>query len=174
MSLAWYAMHSKPNKEEFLCQQLSSKQINHFYPCIQVTPINPRSRKIRPYFPGYLFVHLDLEEAAKMPALQWMPGATGLVSFDGKAAEVPEGLIAALKQHLSEESLVRKQEHIFKPGDHIKVLNGPFDGYDGFFDTTLSGTERVRILIELVRGYAIKVDLPANSIKKNNQKVNDS
>ncbi len=174
MALAWYVLHSKPNKEEFLRQQLKNKQIDHFYPCIQVTPINPRSRKIRPYFPGYLFVHLDLDDVDKMPALQWMPGSIGLVTFDGKAAQVPDGLIAAVKQLLSEELNVRKQEHIFKPGDHIKVVNGPFDGYDGILDKTLSGTERVRILIELVRGHAIRVDLPANRIKKNNQKVNDS
>jgi transcription antitermination factor NusG len=166
MSIAWYVMHSKPNKEEFIRQQLQNIQIDHFYPCIFVTPVNPRSRKIRPYFPGYLFVHLDLEDSEKSPALHWMPGAVGLVSFDGKAAEVPDELIAALKHHMGEESVLRKQEHIFKPGDHIKVLTGPFDGYEGILDTTLSGTERVRILIELVRGHAIRVDLPAKSIKK--------
>jgi transcription antitermination factor NusG len=166
MSLAWYVLHSKPNKEEFIRQQLMNIKIDHFYPCIFVTPVNPRSRKIRPYFPGYLFVHLDLEDSEKSPALQWMPGAVGLVSFDGKAAEVPDELIGALKHHMGEESVLRKQERIFKPGDHIKVMIGPFDGYEGILDTTLTGTERVRILIDLVRGHAIRVDLPANNIKK--------
>jgi transcriptional antiterminator RfaH len=166
MSLAWYVLHSKPNKEEFIRQQLKSTQIDHFYPCMVVTPVNPRSRKIRPYFPGYLFVHLDLDGGDKSPALQWMPGAVGLVAFDGKPAAVPDELISALKHHIGEESILRKQEQIFKPGDHVKVLTGPFDGYEGILDTTLSGSERVRILIELVRGHAIRVDLPAKSIKK--------
>jgi transcription antitermination factor NusG len=166
MSFAWYVLYSKPNKEEFLRQQLIHKHVEHFYPCVAVTPVNPRSRKIRPYFPGYLFVNLDLDEINQSPSLQWMPGAVGLVSFDGRAAEVPVGLIIALKQRLGEEAILRKDEHTFKAGDHIQVLSGPFEGYDGIFDIRLSGSERVRILIELLRGYATKVDLPAKSIKK--------
>jgi transcription antitermination factor NusG len=166
MSFAWYVLHCKPNKEEFLRQQLTSKQIDHFYPTMVVTPVNPRSRKIRPYFPGYLFVHLDLDKVDQTPTLQWMPGAVGLVTFDGKAAEVPDGLIAALKQRLGEDAILRKEERTFKAGDHIHVLSGPFEGYDGIFDICLSDSERVRILIDLLRGHALKVDLPAKSIKK--------
>ncbi len=114
MSLAWYVLHSKPNKEEFLRQQLTSRQVDHFYPTVVVTPVNPRSRKIRPFFPGYLFVHMDLDEVNQSPSLQWMPGAVGLVAFDGKAAEVPDGLIAALKQRLGEDAILRKEEHNFQ------------------------------------------------------------
>ena len=166
MSLAWYVIYSKPNKEEFLCQQLTLKKVEHFYPCVAVIPVNPRSRKIRPYFPGYLFVHLDLDEAEQTPTLQWMPGAVGLVSFDGRAAEVPDGLINALKQRLGEDAILRKEEHTLKTGDHIHVLSGPFEGYEGIFDTGLSGAARVRILIDILRNQTIKIEMPAKSIKK--------
>ena len=166
MSLAWYVIYSKPNKEEFLCQQLRFKKVEHFYPCVTVIPVNPRSRKIRPYFPGYLFVHLDLDQAEQIPTLQWMPGAVGLVSFDGRAAEVPDGLIIALKQRLGEDAILRKEEHTFKTGDHIHVLSGPFEGYEGIFDTRLSGFARVRILIDILRNQAIKIEMSVKSIKK--------
>jgi transcription antitermination factor NusG len=166
MSLAWYVLYSKPNKEEFLRQQLIHKQVEHFYPCVVVTPVNPRSRKIRPYFPGYLFVHLNLDDINESQSLHWIPGSVGLVSFDGTAATVPDGLIIALKQRLGEDAKLRKEEHTFKTGDHIQVLSGPFEGYDGIFDISLSSSERVRILIEYLRGYALKVDLSPKSIKK--------
>lgn len=169
MTLAWYVLRSKPNKEEFLRQQLACQNVDHFYPCVVVTPVNPRSRKIRPYFPGYLFVHLNLGEYTNMPSLQWMPGATGLVTFDGRAAEVPDGLINALKQRMAENVLLRKQERDFRAGDRVRILSGPFEGYEGVFDMRLSGTERVRILIELLRGHALKVDLPDKSIQKSTE-----
>jgi transcriptional antiterminator RfaH len=166
MALAWYVLHSKPNKESFLCQQLAFHQLEYFYPYLRVDPVNPRSRTIRPYFPGYLFVHLDQEDSAGMPSLQWMPGASGLVSFDGIAAVVPDNLILALKQRMSENALIRREEHSFQTGDRVRILSGPFEGYEGIFDINLSGTERVRILIELLRGRGLKVELPMENVKK--------
>jgi transcription antitermination factor NusG len=166
MASAWYVMHSKPNKENFLCQQLAFHQLEYFYPFLRVDPVNPRSRKIRPYFPGYLFVNLDLEGVLGIPSLQWMPGASGLVSFDGIAAVVPDGLIVALKQRMADNTLIRREEHSFESGDRVRVLSGPFEGYEGIFDISLSGTERVRILIELLRGRGLKVELPVEHVKK--------
>jgi transcription antitermination factor NusG len=166
MSQIWYALQSKSNKEAFLEQQLEYKRVDHFYPTIKVTPVNPRSRKIRSYFPGYLFVHLDQENGDQFAALRWMPGAIGLVSFDGRPAEVPDNLIAAIKNHVLEESITFVKKHIFAPGDKVEVFSGLFVGYSGLFDAHISGTDRARILIELLRGYAIKTELPENVLKK--------
>ena len=152
MALAWYVLHSKPNKEEYLYQLLISRQVETFYPTISVTPVNPRSRKIKPYFPGYLFVNLDLEQENQIPLFQWMPGATGLVSFDGRAAEVPGGLISAIKIKVAHDVSAARFERTFNPGDRIQVESGPFEGYEGIFDEHISANERVRILIELLRG----------------------
>lgn len=165
MTQEWYVLRSKPNKEDFLRQQLAGQGIEHFYPCLRIIPVNPRSRKIRPYFPGYMFVHVDLD-AVDLPSLQWMPGAVGLVSFDGRAAAVPDGLIAALQQRVKDEIIQLKQDRIFQKGEQVQILAGPFEGYEGIFDTSITGTERVRILIALLKGQALKLDLPVYSIKK--------
>mgnify|MGYP000856636826 CR=1 FL=1 len=94
MNSFWYVLHSHQNKEESLRRQLELKGIELFYPTIIVKPVNPRARKKLPYFPGYLFVHLNLDEQS--PAdLQWMPYSVGLVSFGGEPARVPENLIQA-------------------------------------------------------------------------------
>ncbi len=62
MTLSWYAIRSKPRKEEPLWGQLLAGEIETFYPRLRVRPINPRSRKVVPYFPGYMFVNADLED----------------------------------------------------------------------------------------------------------------
>ena len=59
MTALWYALRSKPNKEDFLAKQLEAYDVDVFFPRIHVKPVNPRSRKTRPYFPNYLFVHVD-------------------------------------------------------------------------------------------------------------------
>ena len=59
--MPWYVMQSKPNKEELLYEQLRTRDIDAYYPCIKVQPVNPRARKLKPYFPGYLFIKVDPE-----------------------------------------------------------------------------------------------------------------
>jgi len=61
MTQRWYVIRSKPRKEEFLAEQMQMRKLEIFEPLIRVQTVNPRARKIKPYFPGYVFVHLDLE-----------------------------------------------------------------------------------------------------------------
>ena len=95
MSTAWYAIRSNPNKEEFFWNQLLAHRIETFYPCLKGLTVNPRARRLKPYFPGYLFVHVDLD-SVNTSFLQWMPGSAGIVSFDYIPASVPDSLIAVI------------------------------------------------------------------------------
>jgi transcriptional antiterminator RfaH len=170
MSIIWYVLKSKPNKEDFVCQQLGSKELEYYFPYYIVIPVNPRSRTWKAYFPGYIFVRMDLD-LIDHPIIQWMPGASGLVSFDGIPATVSDGLIQALKSRSKQDDENHEGARKFMAGDHVEILSGPFQGYEGIFDTKLSGNERVRILIELIRGKPFKVDLAQNTIQKTKLKI---
>ncbi len=63
MSNLWYVMRSKPNKETFLTGQLELHHIEFYYPQLKVHPVNPRCRKIQPYFPGYLFIQANIGDS---------------------------------------------------------------------------------------------------------------
>ena len=101
MAIEWYVLRSKPHKEGLLFGQLNAYQIETFYPVLKVKPVNPRSRKERSYFPGYMFVHINLEEAG-FSKLHWMPGSNGLVAFGGEPNTVPETLIEAIRKRVDE------------------------------------------------------------------------
>lgn len=69
----WYAQQSKPQEEGLLYEQLCLRDIETYYPLLRVKPVNPRSKRAKPYFPAYLFIYLDLEKIG-FASLQWMPG----------------------------------------------------------------------------------------------------
>ena len=78
MTSSWYVLHSKPNREDFLFTQLLYRELKVFYPRLHVNPINPRARKVKPFFPGYLFVNVDKENSslshlAYIPSLETEP-----------------------------------------------------------------------------------------------------
>ena len=167
MSEKWYAMRSKPRREDSVWTQMLSHGFETYYPRIRVQPVNPRSRKTKPYFPGYMFVRVDLEETG-LNVFRWMPHSIGLVSFDNIPAVVPDHLINTLRKRVSEINeaggeLFDGLEH----GDRVRIAEGPFKGYEAIFDERLPGKERVRVLLELLGNErAVMLELDAGQIKK--------
>jgi transcription antitermination factor NusG len=153
-------------KEAFLCEQLQLRAIECYYPHIRVQPVNPRARKVRAYFPGYVFGHLDLEET-NPSMLQWIPGAIGIVSFDGTPSFVPDNLIAAIRRHVDEINAAGGENLAgLQPGETVVIRGGPFEGYEAILDARLPGSERVRVLLKLLQARTMNVELPAAQIQK--------
>ncbi len=167
MATQWYVMRSKPRKEEALWRQVKSKGYEVYFPRLRVNPVNPRSRKLVPYFPGYIFIQVDLDEIG-MSALQWMPYSIGLVSFGGEPAAVQEHLIHEIRKRV--DQITAAGGELFdglKPGEVIRINEGPFKGYEAIFDARLPGTERVRVLLELLDNQRqVPLELNAGQIKR--------
>lgn len=166
MSLRWYALRSKARKEDVVFRQLFDQDLEIFYPRLRVNPVNPRSKKHQPYFPGYLFVRLDLEEMG-VSAFKWMPHTLGLVSFGGEPAIVPENLIQEIRKKI--QIIEDAGGEVFEgldQGDIIQIEHGPFAGYEAIFDAKLPGSERVRVLLQLLDARQVPVELSSSSIQK--------
>jgi transcription antitermination factor NusG len=167
MAANWYALRSKPRKEEVVWKQVRTQGFEAYYPRLRVNPVNPRSRKLRPYFPGYLFVYADLEDVG-VSVFQWMPHSIGLVSFGGEPAAVPENLIHVLRKRV--EEITAAGGEVFDglhPGDVVRISDGPFRGYEAIFDARLPGSERVRVLLELLGSQRrVPMELSAGQIQR--------
>jgi len=169
MSLSWYVLHSKPNRESFLFSQLQHRDIETFYPRLRVEPVNPRSRKVRSFFPGYLFVRVDLDEVS-LSSLTYVPGAHNVVSFDYEPAIVPDEVISTIKENVAQINQdPKKYQKALKHGDPVIIKGGPFEGYQAIFDTALKGSDRVRLLIKLLHGQQIRVQVPEDMAQAKNQ-----
>jgi len=148
-----------------LAEQLELRRIEMFAPRIRVQVVNPRARKVRAYFPGYIFVRADLENLG-LSVLQYVPGSAGLITFGGEPAFVPDGLIHAIQQRVDEiNSSGGELFDVLKSGETVLVHSGPFAGYEAIFDVRLPGTERVRVLLKLLRNRKMPVELPAGYVR---------
>ena len=167
MSRSWYALRSKPRKERSLYSYVTAEDIECYYPCLEVNPVNPRSRKTKPYFPGYLFVQVDLEEVGRN-RFRWTPNSLGLVRFGGEPAQVPENLIRGIRRTLAEINEAGGEElHGLQPGDPVRIEDGPFAGYRGAFEGCLSGRDRVCVLLDmLAQGRTVAVEMDPGCLRK--------
>lgn len=165
-SKKWYVLHSHPRREEVLYRHIISLGYECYYPCIKVHPVNPRSSKSKSYFPGYIFVHIDLASIGDS-VFKWMQYSTGLVTFGGEPATIPDAIISSLITHLK---IINNMEDVIaanlRHGDKVEIQSGVFEGYEALFDIHLPGTQRVRILLKMLnQDRAIPVIMPVDLIK---------
>jgi transcription elongation factor/antiterminator RfaH len=160
----WYAIQSKARKEDLVCEQLSIRNVEIFFPRIRVQPVNPRARKVKPYFPGYVFGRFDLEQIGRS-CLDWIPGAIGIVNFGAEPVPVSDHIITTLQQHLKViNASATKMAEMFQKGDVIAIQGGIFAGYEAIFDARLPGRDRVEVLLNMLQGQQLRVELPIEQV----------
>jgi transcription elongation factor/antiterminator RfaH len=157
----WYAVQTKPHSEFLAKNVLSSvPEVQAYLPTLQVEPVNPRAQKIRPFFPGYLFAYVDLDQVGPS-AIQWSAGVTRLVGYGEKPIPIPDRVIAEIRRRVQE---AQHEDPLgvgqFQQGDRVRITAGPLEGFEGMFDARLGGRTRSRILLEFVgRLTATEVDI---------------
>lgn len=161
----WYVVRAKAHRERVVHEQLRTHGMEVFFPAVKVNPVNPRAARERAYFPGYLFVHIDLA-TMNTNVLRWMPSAVGLLEFGGEPAVVPEALITQLRRRIASiQAAGGLVLHDLTHGDTVTITAGPFAGYEAIFDLRLKGSDRVRVLLELLRRQ-VTVEIDAGSLRK--------
>jgi transcriptional antiterminator RfaH len=165
MGELWYALRSKPQKEEVVSKQVRIRGFEVFYPRLKVNPVNPRSRRYKSYFPGYLFVKVDIN-AVGLSTFQWIPHSNGLICFGGEPSSVPENLIYAIMHRVKE--IADAGGEVFDDlhkGDVVRIGYGPFEGYEAIFDARLPGSERVRVLLQFLSDRYVPIELDAGQLE---------
>ncbi len=170
MTVAWYALRSKPNMEDALWREARARGFEVYYPRSRVHPVNPRARKVKPYFPGYMFVQADIDVVG-YSTFAWMPYSHGLVLCGSDPSPVPEVLINGLRRHLDEIKAAGGELFAgLKPGEVVRIQSGPFAGYEALFDSRLPGSQRVRVLLQLLSKPRLPLELPAGQIQRINRR----
>jgi len=162
INLRWFVAQCQPHREGGAAIHLKRQSYEVFLPLRE--KVRRHARRIetvfRPFFPGYLFVHLDLESD------QWRPinstfGIARVVMSGERPALVPCGVVEALRACCNENDILEWQPSLVL-GEAVRVSGGPFADLVGTLDR-LDGPARVRVLLNLLGGE-IPVWLPRSSV----------
>lgn len=142
-------MRSQPRKEQLAEDQLRRQGFKAFLPKVPKVVRRPtRTETVSaPFFPGYLFVRLDLN-VDRWRSVNGTIGVLGLVSFGDRPAAAPAGLIEDLVALAADNGEVRF-DHVFAKGDQVRVIGGPLNGHVGTFEA-MGPQERVYVLLKLL------------------------
>jgi transcription antitermination factor NusG len=140
----WYALGCKAHKEVFIWKQLVAEGYDVFFPRISTSHKNDRKK---PFFPRYLFVHLDLEITG-LSKFNNMPHTSGLVSIEGKPFHIPDAMIEAIRKRIKMINTPQEQSQ-----DQTEVQNSIlFSNLETLLDAERTESERFTILNRIFTG----------------------
>ncbi len=161
----WYVVHCKPFKEEQVAATLE-------HPMGLMVYLPEVRRRFRgqlqraPIFPRYLFVRANLQEV-RLSSLNAAPGVLRLVMFGEMPQPVPVAVIEALRERVDRiNDRGGLLDHQFRPGEMVRLTDGPLQGLEAIFIGPMKPSERVRVLIDFLgqlREAEVDVDLVERS-----------
>jgi transcription antitermination factor NusG len=127
----WHVVYTRSRSEKKVRDELTLKKIECFLP-IQKKLRQWKDRKKwveMPLISGYCFVNITRKEYDEVLRTD---NVINYVTFEGKAAVIPEQQIFALKQLLKQNDFEVEVTHEnFEPGKKVEIIEGPLVGLKG-------------------------------------------
>jgi transcriptional antiterminator RfaH len=162
----WYAVQTKPRQESIAEMHLQRQRFETYLPKILLCKRrrDKWARSVEPLFPRYLFIRVNSDENSLAP-VRSTKGVAGLVRFGPLLKPVPDCVIDYIRQAENPDThQYQADQWPHKPGDTVRVLEGPFAGLTGIFQAA-TGAERALLLIELL-GRQNEVGVRMDAIAK--------
>lgn len=162
---SWYVVYSKSRGEATAHANLVRQGFAAYLPVIRTRHISCRSGALRttPLFPRYLFVRLN-DHSHDWSKIRSTIGVSCLVRFGSQTAKVPNEVITMLRDREDEEGIQTIEPTLYKAGDIVNIVDGPWTGIEAMFHSR-SSKDRVELLLELV-GNCARLELHANQVEK--------
>lgn len=164
----WYAVMAKPRKEQTSTSFLEQAGIETYYPEVNECFIVKGRRYVRRsgLFPGYLFARFDYDQQYR--TVSYCRGVRKIVTFGQVPAEVESGLLDDIRGRLSQQDMIPIPR--LTHGEVVRISHGPLTGVEGVFDSSLSGKERVVVLLRAL-SYQSRVVLKLSDIERFSEAV---
>ena len=98
----------------------------------------------RRVFPGYVLVHMMMTDDSWY-VVRNTPGVTGFVGADNKPSPLPSDEMDKIFKRMEVEA--PKIKVSFRPGQTVRIIDGPFADFMGTVDEVDSGRGKVRVLV---------------------------
>lgn len=153
----WYVIHTysgyenkvKANLEKRIeSMNMEQKIFRIFVPMEDEFEIKNGKRKLckKKVFPGYVLVEMIMTDDSWY-VVRNTPGVTGFVGTGSKPIPLTEEeSLAILKTMGVDEPLLKID---FSLGEHIRVKEGPFEGFEGIIEEILLEKSKLKVVISM-------------------------
>lgn len=119
----------------------------------------------RKFFPSYILVKMDLSDDTWL-LVKNTPKVTGFVGSSSNPPAIPEEEVLRITRQIDDGQLKPKLKFTYEKGDSVRVVDGPFNTFNGVVEEVNVEKGRLKVLVSIF-GRATPVDLEFTQVEKN-------
>jgi transcriptional antiterminator RfaH len=147
--LQWFAVCTHSKQEDRAYYNLQTANVECFSPRIKECRRNQFTGAVsyiaRPLFPRYIFARFNLPLLRKV---SFTRGVLKVVSFNARPAPIDKQVIELLQARVGSDGFLSVGE--LKPGDAVRIKDGPWKALVGVVERNLHSGERVELLMTAI------------------------
>lgn len=176
MAKRWYVVHAYSGYEKKVASSLRERielydmqdQFGEvLVPTEEVVEIRSgqKRKSERKFFPGYVLVQMELNDDT-WHLVKETPRVMGFIG--GKAdqpAPITEREAEAILQRMHDSEDKPKPKTMFEPGEVVRVIDGPFNDFNGVVEEVNYEKSRLRVAVSIF-GRSTPVELEFTQVEK--------
>lgn len=176
MSKRWYVVHAYSGYEKKVAAALQERIELHgmqdgfgevLVPTEEVVEMRAgqKRKSERKFFPGYVLVQMELTDDT-WHLVKETPRVMGFIG--GKAdrpAPITQKEAELILQRMDDSVEAPKPKTIFEPGEMVRVIDGPFNDFNGVVEEVNYEKSRLRVAV-LIFGRSTPVELEFGQVEK--------
>lgn len=147
----WFAICTNPKQEDRAYHNLQAASVECFNPMIQESRRNQFTGRVtliaRPLFPRYIFARFRPKSSLR--EVKFTRGVLKVVSFNFKPAPIDDEVIEFMRSRVGNDGFLSLGEGL-KPGDKVRIKDGPWSAMVGIVERDTHAGERVQILLTAI------------------------
>ena len=175
MAKRWYVVHAYSGFEKKVASSLKERIELHgmqekfgevLVPTEEVVEMRSgqKRKSERKFFPGYVLVQMELDDDT-WHLVKETPRVMGFIGGKAdKPAPITEAEAEAILQRV-ESADKPKPKTIFEPGEMVRVIDGPFNDFNGVVEEVNYEKSRLQVAV-LIFGRSTPVELEFSQVEK--------
>jgi transcriptional antiterminator NusG len=123
-----------------------------------------RKESSRKFYPGYILVRMELDDET-WHIVNDTPKVTGFLGGKNRPSPLTDQEADTILQRMEAGKLKPKPKYLFEPGDEIRVIDGPFNNFNGIVDEVNPEKGKIRVLVTIF-GRPTPVELEFVQVSK--------
>ncbi len=176
MALRWYVVHAYSNFEKKVRSSLQDRiKLNgleeHFgkilVPTEEIVEMKDGKKRSseRKFFPGYVLVEMELNDET-WHLVKSVPKVLGFIGGSSdRPAPITEEEANFILDRVEEGVDKPRPKVLFEPGEVVRVVDGPFNDFNGVVETVNYDKSRLRVAVQIL-GRSTPVELDFTQVEK--------
>jgi len=176
MSKRWYVVHAfsgyEKQVQKSMAERIERAGMEDLFgqilvPTEEVVEMRggQKRRSDRKFFPGYVLVEMEMTDAT-WHLVKDVPKVMGFIGgTSDRPAPITENEAATILARVQEGVDKPRPKILFEPGEMIRVVDGPFNDFNGTVEEVNYEKSRLRVAV-LIFGRSTPVELDFHQVEK--------